>query len=52
MRIFQVLRVFFYNFKSSTDKNTYVFLINQKDKIKDVYINNYEIIEKEENCYL
>ncbi len=49
---FPSIKGFFYNFKSSTDKNIYVFLINQKDKIKDVYINNYEIIEKEENCYL
>ena len=49
---FPSIKGFFYTFKSSIDKNTYVFLINQKDKIKDVYINNYEIIKKEENCYL
>ena len=49
---FPSIKGFFYNFKRTIDKNTYVFLINQKGTIKDVYLNEYEIIKKEENCYL
>ena len=49
---FPSIKGFFYNFKSTIDKITYVFLINHKDTIKDVYLNDYEIIKKEENCYL
>ena len=49
---FPSIKGFFYNFKRDVNKNTYVFLINQNSAIEDDYLKNYEIIKKEENCYL
>ena len=49
---FPSIKGFFYNFKRDVNKNTYVFLINQNNEIEDDYLKNYEIIKKEENCYL
>ena len=49
---FPSIKGFFYNFKRDVNKNTYVFLINQNSEIEDDYLKNYEIIKKEENCYL
>ncbi len=49
---FPSIKGFFYNFKTKTDKNTYVFLINQNKELNNDYLNNYKILKKEENCYL
>ena len=50
---FPSIKGFFYKFNKNKKNNSYVFLVNQKQKpTKKNYLMNYQILNHEGNCYL